>query len=32
MKELEYPFDSRFLLKKGRKLNKSLLGDGSQRM
>ena len=32
MKELEYPFDSSFLLKKRRKLKKSLLADGSQRM
>ena len=32
MKELEYPFDSSFLLKKRRKLKKDLLADGSQRM
>ena len=32
MKELEYPFDSSFLLKKRRKLKKELLADGTQRM
>ena len=32
MKELEYPFDSSFLLQKRRKLKKALLADGSARM
>lgn len=32
MKELEYPFDSSFLLKKRRKLKKELLADDTQRM
>ena len=32
MKELEYPFDSSFLLKKRRKLKKALLADGTPRM
>ena len=32
MKELEYPFDSSFLLQKRRKLKKALLGQSSARM
>ncbi|MGN1404515.1 MAG: HAD-IIIC family phosphatase [Ruminococcus sp.] len=32
MKELQYPFDSSFLLKKRRKIKRALLEDGTQRM
>lgn len=32
MKELQYPFDSSYLLKKRRKIKRALLEDGTQRM
>ena len=32
LKELEYPFDSEYILKKSRHLKKTLLADGSARM
>ncbi len=32
MKELEYPFDSSYIMKKGKSLKKALLADGSQRI
>ena len=32
MKELEYPFDSSFLLKNRRKIRRALLADGTLRM
>ena len=32
MRELEYPFDSAYILKKKRSLKKKLLSDGSVRL
>lgn len=32
MKELEYPFDSSYIMKKGKSLKKALLADGCQRI
>ena len=32
MKELEYPFDNGFIMKKKRSLKRQLLGDGAVRL